>query len=167
MITTTAAKVVLAQNNEQTAERFTKMIGTKTIEVKSTSKQEGLSTGLSQQFSQNVSRSFQQSNVISVANIMSLDSSKQYVIFQGHTDHPILADSPRYFLDRTFLKRTQMPCAPFVPAWVVARREKMQENKQPEQNIIEPTEDTGIEAGVVSDEQIALPEEAQLPPNEG
>ena len=61
--------------NEQTAERFSKMIGSKTIEVKSTSKQEGLSTGLSQQFSQNVSRSFQQSNVVSIANIMSLDTT--------------------------------------------------------------------------------------------
>ena len=39
IITTTAAKVILAQNNEQTAERFTKMIGSKTIQVKSTSKQ--------------------------------------------------------------------------------------------------------------------------------
>ena len=100
---------------------------------------------LSQQFSQNVSRSFQQSNVVSVANIMSLDSSKQYVIFQGHTDHPILADSPRYFLDKTFLKRTQMPCAPYVPSWIVARREEMQQQNQnaaPEQ--IEPTADTGM-----------------------
>ena len=158
MITTTAAKVVLAQNNEQTAERFTKMIGSKTIEVKSTSKQEGMATGLSQQFSKNVSRSFQQSNVVSVANIMSLDSSKQYVIFQGHTDHPILADSPRYFLDRTFLKRTQMPCAPFVPAWIVARREEMRKQEQqaePEQ--IEPTADSGLET---------LPHSDELPPTQ-
>ena len=119
-------------------------IGTKTIEVKSTSKQEGLATGLSQQFSQNVSRSFQQSNVVSVANIMSLDQLKQYVIFQGFTDHPILADAPRYFLDRTFLKRSQIPCAPNVPAWIVARREGgMQQQKQSEQ--IEPAADTGLE----------------------
>ncbi len=148
LITTTAAKVVLQQNNEQTAERFTKMIGSKTIEVKSTSKQEGLSTGLSQQFSQNVSRSFQQSNVVSVANIMSLDSSKQYVIYQGHTDHPILADAPRWFLDKTFLKRVQLPPAPNVPSWIVARREEMQkqqEQTQPEQQVIETSADTGLE----------------------
>ena len=147
IITTTAAKVVLAQNNEQTAERFTKMIGSKTIEVKSTSKQEGLTTGISQQFSANVSRSFQQSNVVTVANIMSLDMLKQYVIFQGFTDHPILADAPRYYLDKTFLKRTQIACAPFVPAWIVAQRENVQnQDKQiPEQNRIEPAADMGME----------------------
>ena len=144
IITTTAAKIVLAQNNEQTAERFTKMIGSKTIEVKSTSKQEGLSTGLSQQFSSNVSRSFQQSNVVSVANIMSLDQLKQYVIFQGFTDHPILADSPRYYLDKTFLRRTQIPSAPNVPSWIVARREEMNK-KQAEPEQIEPAADTGLE----------------------
>ena len=144
IITTTAAKIVLAQNNEQTAERFTKMIGSKTIEVKSTSKQEGLSTGLSQQFSSNVSRSFQQSNVVSVANIMSLDQLKQYVIFQGFTDHPILADSPRYYLDKTFLRRTQISPAPNVPSWIVARREEMNK-KQAEPEQIEPAADTGLE----------------------
>ena len=167
MITTTAAKVVLAQNNEQTAERFTKMIGSKTIEVKSTSKQEGLGTGFSQQFSQNVSRSFQQSNVVSVANIMSLDSGKQYVIYQGHTDHPILADSPRYFLDKTFLKRTQMACAPFVPAWIVARREEIlqkQEEVQPEPKMIETALDTGLEELPPPEE--VLPEEPKIPQDE-
>ena len=161
IITTTAAKVVLAQNNEQTAERFTKMIGTKTIEVKSTSKQEGLGTGLSQQFSQNVSRSFQQSNVVSVANIMSLDASKQYVIYQGYTDHPILADSPRYFLDRVFLKRTQIPCAPNVPAWIVARRETLPIQEETTQ--IEPSEDTGLDELPPPDEN-STPQMMPLPP---
>ena len=162
LITTTSAKVVLQQNNEQTAERFTKMIGSKTIQVKSTSKQEGLSTGISQQFSSNVSRSFQQSNVVSVANIMSLDKTKQYVIYQGHTDHPILADAPRYFLDKTLLKRTQIPCAPFVPAWIVAQREEMQkQEKQAEPEQIEPVVDSGIAEPLVPDE------EEMVPPEEG
>lgn len=56
IITTTAAKVILAQNNEQTAERFSKMIGTKTIETKSTSRTEGLSFK-GNPFEKNVSRS--------------------------------------------------------------------------------------------------------------
>ena len=140
IITTTAAKVVLAQNNEQTAERFTKMIGQKTIEVKSTSKQEGLAANLSSNFTSNVSRSFQQSNVVSVANIMSLDMLKQYVLFQGFLDRPILADAPRYYLDKTFLKRSQMPCAPFVPAWIVARREEMQKKEMEEKPAMETSE---------------------------
>ena len=159
LITTTAAKVVLQQNNEQTAERFTKMIGSKTIEVKSTSKQEGLSAGLNQQFSANVSRSFQQSNVVSVANIMSLDSSKQYVIYQGHTDHPILADAPRWFLDKTFLKRVQIPPAPFVPAWIVARREE-QPLQQVEPAAAEDIADTGLEESAQTD----VPPEEEIRP---
>ncbi len=146
LITTTAAKVVLQQNNEQTAERFTKMIGSKTIEVKSTSKQEGLSVGISQQFSSNVSRSFQQSNVVSIANIMSLDATKQYVIYQGHTDHPILADAPRWFLDKTMLKRVHIQPAPNVPAWIVARREESNKQTQPAPDELEPVADTGLEA---------------------
>ncbi|MGN0919587.1 MAG: type IV secretory system conjugative DNA transfer family protein [Alphaproteobacteria bacterium] len=145
IITTTAVKVVLAQNNEQTAERFSKMIGTKTIEVKSTSKQEGMNTDINQRFSQNVSRSFQQSNVVSIANIMSLDKTKQYVIVQNFTEHPILADAPRYFLDRKFLKRTQIPPAPNVPAWIVARREEVNKLSQVAPEQIEPTADTGLD----------------------
>ena len=161
IITTTAAKVILAQNNEQTAERFTKMIGSKTIEVKSTSKQEGLGAGISQQFSANVSRSFQQSNVVSVANIMSLDMLKQYVLFQGFTDHPILADAPRYYLDKTFLKRTQIPCAPYVPAWIVARRENQQ---QQQSDSIPGSMEMVADAGLT--ESVELPSQTQSPDQE-
>ncbi|MBR6231599.1 MAG: type IV secretory system conjugative DNA transfer family protein, partial [Alphaproteobacteria bacterium] len=156
-----AAKVILAQNNEQTAERFTKMIGSKTIEVKSTSKQEGLGAGISQQFSANVSRSFQQSNVVSVANIMSLDMLKQYVLFQGFTDHPILADAPRYYLDKTFLKRTQIPCAPYVPAWIVARRENQQ---QQQSDSIPGSMEMVADAGLT--ESVELPSQTQSPDQE-
>ena len=92
-----------------------------------------------------MSRSFQQSNVVSVANIMSLDSNKQYVIYQGFTDHPILADAPRWFLDKTMTKRVQMPPAPNVPAWIVARREEMNQQNQSTPEEIEPTADTGLE----------------------
>ena len=158
---TTAVKIVLSQNNEQTAERFTKMIGSKTIEVKSTSRQEGISTGISSQFSANVSRSFQQSNVVSVANIMSLDMLKQYVLFQGFTDHPILADAPRYYLDKTFLKRTQMPCAPYVPAWVVARREEQPVQTEPVP--VEEVADAGLEELPPAE---ILPDEGSRPLND-
>ena len=67
------------------------------------------------------------------------------MLFQGYTDHPILADAPRYFLDKTFLKRTQIPCAPNVPAWIVARREEMQQKAQPKVDQIEPAADTGLD----------------------
>ncbi len=43
VISTTACKVILSQNNEQTAQRFSKMIGNKTVQTSSYSKTEGIS----------------------------------------------------------------------------------------------------------------------------
>ena len=123
IITTTAAKVILAQNNEQTAERFSKMIGTKTIETKSTSRTEGLSFK-GNPFEKNVSRSLQSSNVVGASSMMSLDMLKQYVLFQGFLNRPILADSPRWYLDKKMRKKCAIPTAPYVPYWIVAQREE-------------------------------------------
>lgn len=123
IITTTAAKVILAQNNEQTAERFSKMIGTKTIETKSTSRTEGLSFK-GNPFEKNVSRSLQSSNVVGASSMMSLNMLKQYVLFQGFLNRPILADSPRWYLDKKMRKKCSIPTAPFVPYWIVAQREE-------------------------------------------
>ncbi len=123
IITTTAAKVILAQNNEQTAERFSKMIGTKTIENKSFSRTEGLSFK-GNPFEKNVNRSLQSSNVVAASSMMSLDMLKQYVLFQGFLNRPILADAPRWYLDKKMRKKCSMPTAPFVPYWVVAQREE-------------------------------------------
>lgn len=122
IITTTAAKVILAQNNEQTAERFSKMIGTKTIEVASSSRTEGVSQQTNP-FAANVSRSLQSSSVVGASEMMSLSYLKQYVLFQGFLNRPILADAPRWYLDRKMKKKCQMGASPWVPYWVVAQRE--------------------------------------------
>ncbi len=124
IITTTAAKVILAQNNEQTAERFSKMIGTKTIEVASSSRTEGFSPQTNP-FAANISRSLQSSNVVGTASMMSLDMMKQYVLFQGFLNRPILADAPRWYLDPKMRKKCDLPASPFVPYWVVAQREEV------------------------------------------
>lgn len=130
IISTTAAKIILSQNNEQTAERFVKMIGSKTIEVKSTSKQEG-GFDLKGMFSDkpsgnsggtNVSRQLQKTDVVSASDILSLDPSKQYILVQSHLATPILADAPRYFLDKAFLKKAMIPPCPCVPSWIVSQR---------------------------------------------
>ncbi len=123
IITTTAAKVILAQNNEQTAERFSKMIGTKTIEVASSSRTEGVSQQTNP-FAANVSRSLQSSNVVGASSMMSLDMLKQYVLYQGFLNRPILADSPRWYLDKGMRKKCAMGASPWVPYWVVAQREE-------------------------------------------
>ena len=121
IITTTAAKVILAQNNEQTAERFSKMIGTKTIQTQNISKQE--SFGFNPKLSANVSTSLQSSQVVGASEMMSLDMMKQYVIFQGFLNRPILADAPRWYLDKSMKKKCALPASPYVPYWIVAQRE--------------------------------------------
>lgn len=122
IITTTAAKVILAQNNEQTAQRFEKMIGTKTIQKVSYSGQESI-FGFNPKMSHSVSRDLQSSSVVGASSMMSLDAMKQYVIFQGFLNRPILADSPRWFLDKKMKKKCALPASPFVPYWIVAQRE--------------------------------------------
>lgn len=122
IITTTAAKVILSQNNEQTAERFSKMIGTRTIQVASTSRTEGFSQQ-SNPFAANVNRSYQSSSVVTTADMTSLDMLKQYVLYQGFLSFPILADAPRYYLDKTMQKKAAMPASPWVPYWIIAQRE--------------------------------------------
>lgn len=45
VISTTACKIILSQNNEVTAQRFSKMIGNKTVQTTSFSKNEGMGKG--------------------------------------------------------------------------------------------------------------------------
>ena len=128
IITTTAAKVILAQNNEQTAERFSKMIGSKTIQNASVSAQEAI-FGFNVKMSNNVTRSLQSKNVVGPDSMMSLDSKHQYVLMQGFLNRPIYADSPRWFLDKKMSKKCSLPPSPFVPAWIVAQREDTEVEK--------------------------------------
>ena len=122
IITTTAAKVILAQNNEKTAERFSKMIGSKTIKTSSVSAQEAI-MGFNMKMSNNVSKQLQSSSVVGASEMMSLDSMKQYVLMQGFLNRPILADAPRWYLDKAMKKKAALPPSPFVPHWIVAQRE--------------------------------------------
>ena len=93
VISTTACKVILSQNNEQTAQRFSKMIGNKTVQTTSFSKNEGLSFQKgSNPFSKNVSYQLQGTSVISTTQLLSLPMLKQVVLMQGFIDRPIMAD---------------------------------------------------------------------------
>lgn len=144
IITTTAAKIILAQNNEQTAQRFEKMIGSKTIEVKSSSRTEGWSKAANP-FAANISRSLQSSSVVGASEMMSLPSTKQVVIMQGFLNRPIMADSPRWYLDPKMKKKCAIPASPFVPDWAVARREEMgqKESVKVANNLKELSKDEG------------------------
>ncbi len=122
IITTTAAKVILSQNNEQTAKRFETMIGTRTVESISSSRTEGWSRNVTP-FASNVTRGIQGTSVISAAEMLSLPATQQIVLMQGFLMYPIRAESPRWFLDKNMVKKVNMPPSPNVPYWIVAQRE--------------------------------------------
>lgn len=129
VISTTACKVILSQNNEQTAQRFSKMIGNKTVQTTSFSKSEGISFQKgSNPFSKNVSYQLQGTSVISTTQLLSLPMLKQVVLMQGFIDRPIMADAPRFYLDKHMAALSKLPAAPYVPDWIVAQREDINED---------------------------------------
>jgi len=127
VISTTACKVILSQNNEQTAQRFSKMIGNKTVQTSSYSKQEGLSSK-SNPFAKNVNYQLQGISVITTSQLLSLPMLKQVVLYQSYIDRPIVADSPRFYLDPKMRGLSKIPPAPNVPEWIVAQREDVNDN---------------------------------------
>ena len=123
VISTTACKVILSQNNEQTAQRFSKMIGNKTVQTTSYSRQEGgISNKEFNPFSKNVSYQLQGVSAISTNDLLSLPMLKQVVLMQGYIETPIMADSPRWYLDKKMKQQAALPASPNVPDWIVAQR---------------------------------------------
>lgn len=127
VISTTACKVILSQNNEQTAQRFSKMVGNKTVQTSSYSKQEGFSKQANP-FSKNVNYQLQGVSVITTSQLLSLPMLKQVVLYQRYIDRPIIADSPFYYLDPKMRALSKLPAAPNVPEWIVAQREDINDN---------------------------------------
>ncbi len=128
VISTTACKVILSQNNEVTAQRFSKMIGNKTVQSTSFSKNEGAFSKGSNPFAKNVSYQLQGVSVISTTQLLSLPTSKQVVLMQSYIDRPIMADSPRWYLDPKMKALAKLPPAPNVPDWIVAQREDINDD---------------------------------------
>ena len=127
VISTTACKIILSQNNEQTAQRFSKMIGNKTVQTNSYSKSEGMSKN-SNPFAKNVTYQLQGVSVISTTQLLSLPTEKQVILMQSFIDRPIMADAPRYYLDKKMLALSKLPPAPNVPDWIVAQREDINDD---------------------------------------
>lgn len=123
VISTTACKVILSQNNEQTAQRFSKMIGNKTVQTTSFSRSEG---GINNKdfnpFAKNVSYQLQGVSAISSNDLLSLPMLKQVVLMQGAIETPIMADAPRWYLDKKMRAQAALPASPNVPDWIVAQR---------------------------------------------
>ncbi len=128
VISTTACKVILSQNNEVTAQRFSKMIGNKTVQTTSFSRNEGQMGKNYNPFAKNVSYQLQGISVISTTELLSLPMLKQVVLMQSYIDRPIMADSPRWYLDPKMRKLASLKAAPNVPDWVVAQREDINDD---------------------------------------
>lgn len=128
VISTTACKVILSQNNEVTAQRFSKMIGNKTVQTTSYSKNEGGLGKGTNPFAKNVSYQLQGISAISATQLLSLPMLKQVILMQGYIERPIMADAPRYYLDPHMKKQVALKPAPYVPDWIVAQREDINDD---------------------------------------
>lgn len=128
VISTTACKVILSQNNEVTAQRFSKMIGNKTVQISSFSRTEGSLGKDFNPLAKNVNYQLQGVPVISSTQLLSLPMLKQVVLMQSYIDRPIMADSPRWYLDKKMRKLAAIPPCPNVPDWIVAQREDINDD---------------------------------------
>lgn len=128
VISTTACKIILSQNNEVTAQRFSKMIGNKTVQTTSFSKNEGGIGKQANPFAKNVSYQLQGISVISTTQLLSLPMLKQVILMQSYIDRPIMADSPRWYLDKEMKKLAALKPSPYVPDWIVAQREDINDD---------------------------------------
>lgn len=113
LMSTTAAKILLTQNNEKTAERFSGIMG-KMNYVKKTYK-DGTGTNA---FNRKTSEDIGEKTLYSTSSIMMLPPEKQIVIMQGFVRYPIEAESPRYYKDPKLLAKSQIPSASPVPDWL-------------------------------------------------
>ncbi len=109
IISTTAAKVVLRQNDPDTAERFSKMMGYKMkIDVKKDEKTGALED-----------KAKPQELLYSTMDIMKLDKKKQLVIVQGYYNRPIEADNKQAYEDPELNKRMQMGKSSPLPEFLI------------------------------------------------
>ena len=103
IISTTAAKVVLRQNDPKTAERFSNMMGMKMKKEKGADGKEITKESL----------------LYTPMDIMKLPEDKQLVIFQGWYHRPIEADKQMAFKDPRLSKLMAMGEAPPLPEFLV------------------------------------------------
>lgn len=127
ILSTTAAKIVLPLNNEQTAERFSKMMGRQTVKQYSDSRSEGLTKQVNP-FAVSRSYSFIDDSVKSVQGLMSIPKGEHVLIWQGFAKYPIECKTPWYFAHPKFKKLVnpanggRYESAPPMPYWMVERR---------------------------------------------
>ena len=113
LMSTTAAKIILTQNNENTAKRFSDIMGKMGI-----AKVDYGDSSVLNAFKRKDSYKVADKAIYSASKIMMLGDSKQIVIMQGYVRYPIEAESPRYYKDPKLLAKSKIPAAPPVPNWL-------------------------------------------------
>ena len=108
IISTTAAKIVMRQNDPETAHRFSQMMGMKMEKKKGADGKETTKESL----------------LYTEMDIMKLPAEKHIVIIQGHYNRPIEAEQERWFLNKTPVQKklyakVQMGEAPPLPEFLV------------------------------------------------
>ncbi|MBL0690387.1 MAG: type IV secretory system conjugative DNA transfer family protein [Alphaproteobacteria bacterium] len=106
LMSTTACKIILTQNNFQTAQTFSQMMGTfKTKELKD--------------FRKYKIESGDDRSLYSPQDLMELPSGKQVIIYQNAIKRPIEADAPTWFKDKGMIKKSKIPSAPPIPEYLI------------------------------------------------
>ena len=113
LMSTTAAKIILTQNNENTAKRFSGIMGDMNFAKVSYKNGTNLNA-----FKRDEDLSVGKKALYSSSKIMSLPPEKQIIIMQGFPRYPIEAESPRYYKDPKLLAKSKIPAAPAVPVWL-------------------------------------------------
>ena len=119
IISTTAAKVIMRQNDLETAKRFSDMIGKEIKkEIKKKKDKDGKETGETEEITK------EPKDLYSPMDIMTLGEGKQVVLFQGYYNRPIEAEQVRYFkagteLEKKINDKVQMGKAAPMPEFLV------------------------------------------------
>jgi type IV secretory pathway TraG/TraD family ATPase VirD4 len=116
LITTTAAKIILTQNNEKTADRMKDWVARAPMLVESGTADPGAILNRKETYK------IDKDDIYGKGDIMTLKPGEAVVILQGQMKKPIAAESPRFFKDPLFSKLVKIPAAPHVPEFVRKRR---------------------------------------------
>lgn len=104
IISTTAVKHVLPQNNPQTIEQIQKMTGRTTIKDRSASRTEGLSKQYNP-LAANVSESLQGVDFLRREDISAIEPGKHLLLVQGFLNRPMRVNTPLYFKHADLIDR--------------------------------------------------------------
>lgn len=142
IITTTAVKHNLPQNNPDTVERLTKMVGKTTILRSSKSYQEGLSRQ-SNPLAWSRQEQIEETNFLRNEDLAALEPGKVIVLVQGFLNRPMKLDLPLYFKDPELVTRVNykgsgpLPTS-YIPEFIRVHREteyRAQKEKQDRINL--------------------------------